>query len=346
MNVKPPVIQNEEKTEVVYLHVLRIFAAVLVILLHCISPFYSDLRYFETRTWWICGFLNCLTRTAVPMFFMMSGYLLLKHPKTLDIIPFYKKRLPRLLIPLAVWNVIYYLYFYRANLSVSDFFKQTLVSGTAYHLWFVYSMVGFYLLLPFLKRIVDQCTHGQLWWLLLLLAFTGTIRPFFNTVTPVYIYFFDALANGYLPYFLLGYLLGNGNPSRPKRMLIYGGGLIGVFLCVFGNWYASSPDGLSLIANGGYQLNHMLCASAVFVLFRQLPWEKCKLLVRLAPAWSKRTYGIYYIHVLVLELCVSYLPADMSPMTLILLRFFAVTAISFLAVLLIDKIKPLAKLLM
>ncbi len=329
-----------------YLHVLRVTAAIFVILLHCVAPFYNDLAYFETRAWWISSVLNEITRTAVPMFFMMSGYLLLSSPKTREIGAFYRKRLPRLVIPLLVWNGIYYLYYARGDLHLTAFLKQILVEGTAYHLWFVYSMIAFYLFLPYLKRIVDACTERQMFGLFVLLAFPGTIRPFFNTVTPVYMQFFDTLTNGYIPYFLLGYLLGHASLSRIQRLCIYGGGIAGLALGIFWNWYYSSPAGLSLIANEAYRINHMLCAAAVFVLFRQLPWERCAVLTRFAAAWSKRTFGVYFIHVLVLELCTGYIPLPFSPMLVILCRFVLTTVISFVVIRLVDLVKPLARVLM
>lgn len=329
-----------------YLNFLRIFSAVLVILLHCIAPFYSSLVYFENRSWWICGVLNSVTRTAVPMFFMMSGYLMLTNPKTLDIKKFYKKRLPRLIIPLTVWNIIYYIYYNNGNLSLSDFFNELLGSGAAYHLWFVYSMLGFYLILPFLKRITDNCTDKQLLVLLTVLSFTGTIRPLINTVFPVYIWFFDVIANGYIPYFILGYLLGKSSLNFKNRIIVYIGGVLGAFMSIFGNWYYSSSESISLIANEAYRLNHALCACAIWILFKQINWDKFTRLCNAAENWSKRTFGIYFIHALVLDISVKYVPNSFAPGESIIYRFLITTIFSFFITYIIDKIKPLSKLLM
>ena len=54
-------------------------------------------------------FLNVCTSlafTAVPLFFMMSGYLLMTSRKTADISVLLRHRLPRLVVPLAGWTVV------------------------------------------------------------------------------------------------------------------------------------------------------------------------------------------------------------------------------------------------
>lgn len=57
-------------------------------------------------------------------------------------------------------------------------FYKTETFGTVYHcgkpLWFVYTLLGIYLLCPFLKRIVDHCTP---WQLVILLELFYSPRP-------------------------------------------------------------------------------------------------------------------------------------------------------------------------
>ncbi len=329
-----------------YLYFLRIFAAILVILLHCIAPFLSNLYYFETRIWWICNALNCISRAAVPLFFMISGYLLLSNPKTLNIKEFYKKRIPRLLVSLIIWNILYYLYSNYQDLSVSEFFKQALHSGTSYHLWFVYSMIGFYLLLPFLKRITDNCSNKQLWLLTIILSFSSTIRPFINTTFHVYVYFSDKLANGYIIFFLLGYLLGTTKFNFKTYATVYICGILGMFMGVFGNWYFSSDEALNLIANEAYRVNHILCACAIFVFFKQIPFDKNPRLLGIAKAFSGLTFGIYLIHPMLLDFFDGFIPSFFSPVEIIGIRFISTSITSFLVIYLIGKIKGLSKLLM
>ncbi len=343
------IVCNKENvnTSTTYLYFLRIFASVLVVLLHCITPIYNELRFFDTRAWWLCAPLNAISRTAVPSFFMMSGFLLLTNRETLDIKTFYKKRLFRLAVPLLVWNIIYFLYYNYSNLSFTEFFRQLVDMGTAYHLWFVYSMLGFYLIMPFLKRITDNCTHNQLWLLTVIFFFTSTIRPFINTVFHVYINLFDgAMINGYIPYLILGYLLGISSFGLKTRVTVYIGGIVGMLMNIFGNWYFSSHDELNLIFNEAYRINHVLSASAVFVLFKQIPWDRFKKLSRYAKKWSGYTFFIYFVHVLVLDICSRYISAGLTPSALIVCSFLITTLIGFAMAVVIDKVKFIKKFLM
>ena len=128
-------------------------------------------------------------------------------------VPFYKKRLSRILIPLVIWNAVYCVHYHK---DVATYFAESINQGCAYHLWFLYLILGIYLLTPFLKQIVDHCTRSQLWWLLALICFAGTLRPLFNLATPFYLYLFPPMMEGYIGYFLFGYLLGTA-PSAGKK---------------------------------------------------------------------------------------------------------------------------------
>ena len=332
-----------------YLYFLRVFSILLVILLHCVNPYLTNAALFGGRTWWICNVLNSITRAGVPCFFMMSGFLLLRDPRTLQIGAFYKKRLPRILIPLLVWNVLYFFYYRLMNgqpVDITDLIGEILDFGTAYHLWFVYTIFGIYLLLPFLKRIVDGCTPKQLWWFTLLLFFTGTIRPLLNQFLPVYIHLFEPLAEGYIAFFLLGYLLGSSALDRELRAAVYCGGAAGLLLGVWGNWYFSAPDALNLVFNGGYQINHVLAASALFVFFKQLHWERLPRLCNAAKAWSGRTFGVYFIHVLAMDLCGRFVPAALTPCGVIVWTFLFTVLTSAAAAWLISRTGRFSRLLM
>ncbi len=328
-----------------YLYFLRIFCALLVILLHCVSPFYSNVDLFGKCSWWILGVLNCISRTAVPCFFMMSGYLMLSNKKTLQIKDFYKKRLPHLIIPLALWNVIYYIYF-NGNLNIVDFINQVLNMGTAYHLWFMYSMIAFYILLPFIKRIIDNSTYNELWLLTFVLFFSNTIKPFINTFLPIYINLFDTLINGHIPYFLLGYLLGKTEFNFKKRIIIYICGFLGLFMCVYGNWYFYKKEGLYLIFNEAYRLNHVICSGAVFVIFKNIKWDKLVRFKKIAKEISKLTFGIYFIHALVLDVLYNFVPQSLTPLEAVLFEFVSTLFISFVIIYIVSKIKVLKNMLM
>ena len=95
------------KERLQYADALRCLAIWFVILLHVINPFVVKPSLVGTPSWIFCIIQNTLNRTGVPLFFMLSGYLLLKNPRTREIGAFYRHSLPRLAVPLLFWNVIF-----------------------------------------------------------------------------------------------------------------------------------------------------------------------------------------------------------------------------------------------
>ncbi|MHC1695252.1 MAG: acyltransferase [Eubacteriales bacterium] len=323
-----------------FLDIIRCAACMMVILLHSISPYILNTSYYGTKSWWMFLVLNSLCRTGVPLFLMISGYLLLSDGKSGGIGGFYKKRLPHIVLALAAWNVIYYLFFTvvdKTPVGVMDFIGKVLNSGSAYHLWYLYTLLGIYLLTPFLKKITDACTLRQLCLLLLLICFCGTIRPFINTVTPLYIYFFDPLANGYLGYFLLGYILGKLPLRKRLTVPLLAAGLSGFLFEVIRGHLSSSPAGIVLPHNGGYDITHFLFAAGLFVLVRCIFGNVVR--VKLIKKLSKLTFGIYLVHVIFIELIQRYFLPELSPAASTLYTFLLATTCSLLTSFLLSKIK-------
>ena len=94
------------KHRITYLDCLRCIAILFVIVLHAMSPILSNPVYYGISSWYLCLLQNPLNRTGVPLFFMISGYLILRSPDTLIPSTFYRRHLLRLALPLCAWNQI------------------------------------------------------------------------------------------------------------------------------------------------------------------------------------------------------------------------------------------------
>ncbi len=97
---------------------------------------------------------------GVPLFVMLSGALLLgKEEPT---IVFLKKRLSRVLIPFLLWSIVVgsILYVQEGGRSVFGCLgfltKGILTSGVHGVYWYVYMILGLYLLTPVLRTIVQS----------------------------------------------------------------------------------------------------------------------------------------------------------------------------------------------
>lgn len=340
------------KQRILYLDFLRCLAIIFVIILHSIMAALENPAFYQHPSWYLCMLVEPFDRTGVPLFFMISGFLLLSSPKTENLWEFYSRNIPKLVIPLTAWSLIYYVaeVCYRQHpIDLYDFLSRFLNQGVTYHMWFVYTLLGIYLLCPFLKRMVDQCTSRQLVFLWVLILFPTTLRPILNHILPVYIHLFNPLLEGYIGYFLLGYLLGGAEFPKASRVLIYLGGLAGYAACLLGNLAQASSGEISLPMNGGYMLNHYLLAAGIFVFFRNWFEKHADRLEKFSRPLTKASnlvFGVYWSHVLILNVFTEVFLENAALLPYLLLRSSCTILLSFLFAAIVSYIPVLRRILM
>ena len=140
---------------------IRTLAIVLVILLHA-SNETLQASSVPAAYWWTAVVYKSLALSCVPLFVMLSGALLLQPAKLNEPIRvFLKKRLSRHWIGFC---------FLERSLSCMEFLHQLkypvtlsnigqgilygLFSGAYYQFWFIYLIVGLYLITPILRVII------------------------------------------------------------------------------------------------------------------------------------------------------------------------------------------------
>ena len=151
---------------------------------------------------------------------------------------------------------------------------------------------------------------------------------------------------GYLGYFLLGYWLGGRKLTPKARRLLYILGAAAYLIAFLGNLRQASPQSIPLPFNGGYRLHHYFTAAAVFVLVRTFFENHAKVEAALSPplAWlSNRVFGIYWVHVLVLETVTRTAGAQMSILMFVGVRLGLTVLISLLFAAVVSKIPVLRR---
>ena len=89
---------------------MRAIATFLVVCLHTSSIYNLRFGAITNADWNAANCINSITRVAVPMFFMLTGYFLLKRPISLSGGDYFKKRTVRIAIPLITWSIVYLVY--------------------------------------------------------------------------------------------------------------------------------------------------------------------------------------------------------------------------------------------
>lgn len=333
---------------------LRVAAAAMVVMLHTITPALSSASLYGTTTFTCAVFLNSICRAGVPLFFMISGYLALTSPATDDIGRFYKKKAVRILVPLFVWNVIFFFFsnrnfFDTESFSVRTFLTQVINNGTFYHLWFLYTLFALYLFAPFIKKITDNCSDKKLFIFFIISIFPCTLRPFLNIVTPLYFNLFDVFTAGYGGFFIFGLLLSRIKLSRGARFAVYILGVLGLVMGAVGNIYFSSAEKINLVFNMGYSLNHYLTAGALFTFFWNIRFPENhgeSSLYKCVSLLGGISFGVYLVHPMILELVTEKIEITGNFAVVGGARFILTLAVSSLVSIVIYKIKILRKFLM
>ena len=90
-----------------WVHRAKVLAIFAVVILHVASQVLENTSIFGTYNWWMGNLFDAGTRWSVPVFVMVSGYLLLDPSKQEDFRTFYKKRANKILIPTIFWSIFY-----------------------------------------------------------------------------------------------------------------------------------------------------------------------------------------------------------------------------------------------
>lgn len=148
---------SQKSTYLFSLDALRVIAIMAVVLIHVTTKNMALLNQ-NIELVPLALFLNQTARFAVPLFFLISGFVLeLNNRQKLSYITFFRKRASRIIIPFLFWSAIYYLLsngLHIEKLFSYDFLNK-LIQGTAsYHLYFIPTLIVFYALFPILHAIL------------------------------------------------------------------------------------------------------------------------------------------------------------------------------------------------
>ena len=165
------------KKRLVYYDILKIMAIFAVIMIHVSAEnWYVD---EIDKNWLINNFMNTISGMwAVPLFVTISGALLLGNNK-INYKTLLTKYIPRILIILIFWHICYYFYTY-PDYTFNNLifcFKQLIVGNTYSHLWYLYLIIGLYLLTPMLNKLVTNLEQKDFLYLFLLGFFITSIMP-------------------------------------------------------------------------------------------------------------------------------------------------------------------------
>ena len=153
--------EAHQMERIVWMDWLRVIAIFFVFVVHSCEPFFfggeGTLVRCQTDAMWV-ALVNAFVRACVPLFVVASSYLL--FPVQGETGAFLKRRMVRVLIPFALWTLVY------AALN-GNFLENVGVLWQNFnyasgHLWFVYMIVGVYLFMPLLSPWAQRVGQREL----------------------------------------------------------------------------------------------------------------------------------------------------------------------------------------
>lgn len=317
------------------LDVLRTIACLMVVMMHSPNP-QSGLSSME------CVGINLFTEPCIGLFFMVSGALLL--PVRMSYFDFLKRRLGKVLMPTLFFTLFYIaVSMCYGEKSIDSIIKAicSIPFSAQGHgvLWFMYTLIGMYLVAPILTPFLESATKREIQFVLSLWIVT-TCWPFLSLFLQVNTGDTSMLRlfSGYTGYFVLGYYMKRFpltlSPVILSCMLsapFVSYGLIKYFGCEvdFSSlfWYLSIFCVVMCVAWWQFVMQY-ICVKTIGEKWRNL-------LVN----FSNCSFGIYLIHIFILSRGIwPFIPLSITPPIIqFLTTFIASVLISWATAHLISK---------
>lgn len=334
------------------LDLARCVALLAVIMIHISDEFVSSYK-LSSLEFYIGTALDGVSRLGVPLFVMISGSLFLDERRTVKVKKLYFKNIRSLIGLLLIWSALYSGVFNvilpvlsGKAVSVRAFINDWALGH--YHMWYLYMIIGLYVITPFLREIVKKRNKQ----LVLLFIGLALMVQFSIPVIRALANFADVFAYaemlieqfrihflfGYTTYYLAGWYIVHIGIEKKKRRVLYclsALSLLGVIV------YTSLTHDYS---NAFSNLNIFifLYASGVFVLLNNVMKGSIsdglrKVLVMV----SKMSFGIYIIHPLLITVMEHILPYHGMPLLYMLVLYVIVFILSFVCCSILSRIPGL-----
>lgn len=309
---------------IVFLDYVRVFACFLVMLVHASENFYGapgstdmagpqSLLATEADRLWVSVY-DGFSRMSVPLFMIVSAFLLVPMKEGQTAMEFYKRRawriLPAFLFFMVVYSTVPMLWDQiDRETSVRDLSRIALNFPTlAGHLWFMYPLISLYLFIPVISPWLTKATAREERFFISLFLIS-TLMPYLNR-------FFGEVwgqcfwnefhllwyFSGYLGYLVLAhYIRVHLDWSRSKRL--YAGAAltaVGAVWTILSFYLQAVPGELhdTPVLEIGWSfctINCVMLTTGAFLLFTCIRKSETP---RIVADLSNMSYGMYLMHIL------------------------------------------------
>ena len=302
-----------EKERWIWIDLLNILACAGVLLLHCTNGEVHHFSGTPSVNWFIGLITHSFFLWPVNVFFMISGFTLIRPSLIVDNVKievknFYYRRLKRLGIPLLVWNTLYMVKYLAVSYhqgeevgTILELIEKFVLFNYNGFMWFFVPLIIIYLSLPFFAVFILNSNRSMLYLFLVMGLVLGCIPPLESSFTvkeglnSIYL-----MGTRFLYFVVVGYYFGNFEITQKMRRRIYTCSIVSVIVMFFGTIMLT----LYIPEHYRYFINYTnipctIVAIGVFTFFRYCDWNKFLGKIRLSKGYlayfSSFSLGIYLI---------------------------------------------------
>lgn len=351
---------NPTKPRIQFLDWLRVIACLMVMTVHACECIYSNDYSFQFPTeadrWWV-AIVNGLVRPAVPLFLIASAYLLI--PVKTDLLTFYRRRLSRVFIPFIVWLALYAvlpaLWGEWSSAEAMDNLRQVFINfiPRESHLWFMYMLLGIYLIMPILSPWLEKCTKRDEQIMLGIWLFTSLFWRLHEACGsifgecwwnpwPTFHYVSGYVGYVVLAHYIRTYIQWSTIQTICRCLPLF---LLSWGWCIYSfysrSFYVEAVSSLEI----DWQptaFAPVLMSFSLFMMIRCINNVAVRL-QRVIEAISRQTYGMYLMHMMMLPAYFGFFGSCLSGLSLIIATAVATYITSYLLTWIISKIPLLNK---
>jgi surface polysaccharide O-acyltransferase-like enzyme len=306
---------NQLRSRALRVDLIRVVAMVGVILLHAAGQWIitsqemNQLNPLEITRWAVVDIYQTLGVIAVPLFLMLTGALLIQpQKKNESLTVYFKKRWARIGLPFFFWAAVYFVWdFLVQKIPFSPaVILQGLLNGAYTQFWYIYVLVGLYLLTPLLRALLANADQTLMKYFVILWVLGVAIMPFFGLLSPFNLNSNVFAIGGYMGFFVLGTYLTTVNLRRSTIWFFM---ILGIALTAFGTYVLTAVGGVTDIYFFQEYISPTVILASVMMFLLILTIQPPSVKQESNPSRgnkllkviSRNTLAIFFLHVMVLE---------------------------------------------
>lgn len=346
---------KKEPARILSFDLARIIAVLAVIMIH-ISGWYVYAYERGSAEFLLGNLLDSMSRIAVPIFLMISGALMLDETKEVSIGKLLGKNIKTIALLFVFWSLFYVLTdciidpLLRGNPLDLKEIVTSLIEGH-YHMWYLYMIIGLYLITPFLRCFVSKANKN----LVLLFIGISLVVQFSQPLIRELAFFYPSAQYvneilemfhldffcGYTTYYLAGwYIYHVGFDKKWQKTALYAVSAIGLIMTIL--YVQKTKD----YPNAYDQMNVFVFGYSIgaFHLINNLKIKEDNKFVKPLTVLSNLSFGVYIIHPFFQSAFEKLVPYNDMPVLYIFANFITISVLSFATSYVMSKVPVLKKL--